>query len=67
MAPTCLGRGDNCDIIVSDPTVSRSHLRVDVGADWSVTVTVDPTAENGLLVNGAKVDRADDRSTATTS
>ncbi|MFI5044862.1 MAG: FHA domain-containing protein, partial [Acidimicrobiales bacterium] len=50
-----LGRGDNCDIIVSDPTVSRSHLRVDVAADWTVTVTVDPTAENGLLVNGAKV------------
>ena len=27
-----LGRGDNCDIIVSDPTVSRSHLRVEVAS-----------------------------------
>ncbi|HKY16440.1 MAG TPA: FtsK/SpoIIIE domain-containing protein [Microthrixaceae bacterium] len=50
-----LGRGENCDIIVTDPTVSRSHLRVDVGADWAVTITPDPTAQNALRINGVKM------------
>ncbi len=46
-----LGRDPSCDIVVSDPTVSRAHVRIDVAADWSVTVTVQPEAENGLAVN----------------
>ena len=50
-----LGRDPACDIVVSDPTVSRSHLRVDVAADWTVTVTVQPGAQNGLSVNDEPV------------
>lgn len=46
-----LGRGDDCDIIVSDPTVSRRHLRIEVAADWSVVVQAQPNVENGLRVN----------------
>jgi DNA segregation ATPase FtsK/SpoIIIE, S-DNA-T family len=60
-----LGRDPSCDIVVSDATVSRRHLRIEVAADWSVTITLEDGAENGLAVNdepvtGARQVTADD-------
>ncbi len=49
------GRGEGCDLIVGDPTVSRFHMRIEVAADWSVTITPQPDTHNGVQVNGATV------------
>lgn len=41
---------------IPDAAVSRSHLRVRVGADLTVTVDENPDATNRLLVDGAPVE-----------
>ena len=46
-----IGRDPACDIAVSDQSVSRTHLRTEVAADWTVTVTPQPDTENGVYVN----------------
>lgn len=47
--PATLGRGYHNDIILSDPHVSASHLRIEYdGESWSVA---DLGSENGLFVN----------------
>jgi S-DNA-T family DNA segregation ATPase FtsK/SpoIIIE len=46
-----LGRDADCDVVLADRTVSRHHLDIEVGDDWSVTVHPRPGTENGLLVN----------------
>lgn len=47
--PATLGRGYHNDIILSDPHVSASHLRIEYdGESWSVS---DLGSENGLFVN----------------
>ena len=53
-----LGRDDACDVVVSDLTVSRTHLRVEVAADWRVTIEPQPDVENGLFVNDRAVTTA---------
>ncbi|MCA9547251.1 MAG: FHA domain-containing protein, partial [Myxococcales bacterium] len=52
---TFLGRGQDCDIVLLDHSVSRRHLRVDrTGDGFSVT---DDGSGNGTWLNGAKVSR----------
>jgi hypothetical protein len=56
-----VGRSRDCDVVVSDPNVSRRHAEVrrdDEGA-WSV---VDLGSTNGLKVNGRRVERSPLRS-----
>jgi S-DNA-T family DNA segregation ATPase FtsK/SpoIIIE len=50
-----LGRDPACDLVVSDPTVSRTHLRIEVAADWSVTIEAAGPVENGVAVNDEPV------------
>ncbi|MGE3315526.1 MAG: protein kinase [Planctomycetaceae bacterium] len=48
-----VGRGDDCDLQVLDPHVSRNHLRLDVGSD--TVVLVDAGGRYGTRVNGTNV------------
>jgi two-component system, cell cycle response regulator len=60
-----LGRGDGCDIMVPDPSVSRKHLQISCrkivksgeGSKLKVVVR-DLQSRNGTLVNYAAVQRA---------
>ncbi len=49
-----VGRAPSCDVVLSDPLVSKQHLRIDVG---DVVEVVDLGSANGLLVDGAHVQR----------
>jgi S-DNA-T family DNA segregation ATPase FtsK/SpoIIIE len=51
-----LGRGDDCELVVSDPTVSRRHVDIEVGLDWTVTITPLGGTENGVAVNDVPVE-----------
>ena len=48
-----IGRGRGCRIQLQDPTVSRRHAAVDIGAAMTVT---DLNSANGVLVDGVKAD-----------
>lgn len=45
-----IGRGPEADLVVQDPSVSRSHVRIDVGANGEL-VLVELGSTNGTLVN----------------
>jgi pSer/pThr/pTyr-binding forkhead associated (FHA) protein len=51
--PLLVGRGDECDIRVDEPLVSRTHARI----DWrsGVHVVVDLQSTNFTRVNGRRV------------
>ena len=50
-----LGRDDDADVHLGDPTVSRRHAQVTVDSDWTVTVRPLPEAQNGVSVNDRDV------------
>jgi diguanylate cyclase (GGDEF)-like protein len=51
--PLVVGRGDNCDIRINDPSVSRRHAIVQAGADgWEVS---DLGSTNGTFLNNVSV------------
>ncbi|WP_153556947.1 sigma 54-interacting transcriptional regulator [Roseimaritima sediminicola] len=51
-----VGRGSNCEIVLSDPIASRFHAVVYFEDDrWQVR---DTRSRNGMLVNGQKTDHA---------
>lgn len=47
-----LGRADDCDIVINDATVSRSHALLTPEPDGSWAALLSPTSR-GALVNGA--------------
>jgi Protein of unknown function (DUF3662)/FHA domain len=51
-----LGRSRECDVMLSDPNVSRRHA--EVRADGGRWVVVDLGSTNGIKVNGRRVDSA---------
>lgn len=54
--PIHIGRGNNCQIVLSDPIASRFHAVVYFEDDrWQVR---DTQSRNGMLVNGQKTDHA---------
>jgi pSer/pThr/pTyr-binding forkhead associated (FHA) protein len=51
-----LGRGHQADLVVSEPTISRSHVAlICVEGQWFAE---DLESTNGTLVNGAATDRS---------
>ena len=50
-----LGRGDDCDVVLADPRVSRRHAVLRALKDGSVSLQ-DLGSGNGTFVNGARVD-----------
>jgi two-component system, cell cycle response regulator len=48
-SPVVLGRGNDCDIRINDPSVSRRHARIQPGADGYFAVDLQST--NGTFVN----------------
>jgi Protein of unknown function (DUF3662)/Inner membrane component of T3SS, cytoplasmic domain len=51
-----VGRSRDCDVVVSDPNVSRRHAELRLGDDgWSVA---DLGSTNGVRVNGRRVDQS---------
>jgi hypothetical protein len=55
-----IGRGQDCDLRIDDPGVSRRHAEVRVSFDTGVPVltVVDLGSTNGIKVGGQKVDTA---------
>jgi len=55
-----IGRGQDCDLRIDDPGVSRRHAEVRVSFDTGVPVltVVDLGSTNGIKVDGHKVDSA---------
>jgi diguanylate cyclase (GGDEF)-like protein len=54
--PLVVGRGDNCDIRINDPSVSRRHVTVQSGPDgWEVS---DLGSTNGTFLNNTAVVKA---------
>ncbi|WP_101616302.1 FhaA domain-containing protein [Bifidobacterium margollesii] len=53
---TVLGRGSNCDIVIDDPGISRSHLEIDI-TDGGV-IARDLGSTNGTYVEGHQVPAA---------
>jgi pSer/pThr/pTyr-binding forkhead associated (FHA) protein len=48
-----IGRGEGCDIVVDDPTMSRSHARV--RSEGDAVVVEDLGSRNGTLLNGERI------------
>jgi len=55
-APVLIGRADDCDLPVADPSMSRRHARVEAAGD-TLRVT-DNSSANGVLVDGTRVAEA---------
>jgi hypothetical protein len=55
-----IGRGNDADLRVDDPGVSRRHIEIRVleGADGPRVSVHDLGSTNGMLVNGKKVEQA---------
>lgn len=53
---TVLGRGSNCDIVIDDPGISRSHMEIDI-TDHGV-IARDLHSTNGTYVEGHQVPAA---------
>ena len=54
-AGATIGRSRNCDVVVSDPNVSREHAEIRPrGGSWVLT---DLGSTNGSSVNGRRIDR----------
>ena len=51
-----IGRHADSDVVVDDPTVSRRHLLVDIGDDWSVLVGAHPDASSPVTMNGEPIE-----------
>ena len=52
-APVTFGRGEDCDIVIADPAVSRHHAELRQEADGFVIT--DRGSSNGTRVNGVKI------------
>lgn len=51
-----VGRGREADLVLSEPTISRTHAAVErVGEEWFVA---DLNSTNGTVVNGSRKTRA---------
>ena len=51
-----IGRGRSADMVLAEPTISRSHAAV--GYDSEGFFVQDLGSTNGTLVNGAKIERS---------
>lgn len=48
-----IGRSDTCDIIIREPTLSRTHAEIkNVSGDWYIT---DLNSSNGVYVDGVRI------------
>ncbi len=52
--PIMVGRGDDSDIFLVDPSVSRKHAEIDVDSGWPIVHDLEST--NGTFVNGEKIE-----------
>ena len=48
-----IGRSDTCDIIIREPTLSRTHAEIkNISGDWYIT---DLNSSNGVYVDGVRI------------
>lgn len=52
--PIQLGRGEEADVQLADPSVSRNHVMIDLGAGYAIVRDLGST--NGTYVNGERVE-----------
>lgn len=50
-----LGRGDDCDIVINDESVSRHHATIEKLADGTFSIS-DNHSKNGVLINKNRID-----------
>jgi len=50
-----VGRGSGCDVRLTDPMVSKDHVRINVGEQIDI---VDLASANGVLLRGSPISRA---------
>lgn len=50
-----IGRSSGCDIVISDPTMSKHHLTVDIAPDLTVVVTPVRDTSNGTFSGGVEI------------
>jgi serine phosphatase RsbU (regulator of sigma subunit)/pSer/pThr/pTyr-binding forkhead associated (FHA) protein len=50
-----VGRKQECDLVISDMTVSRKHAEIEVDASGDECFLVDLNSHNGTMVNGERV------------
>ncbi|MGQ9732089.1 MAG: FhaA domain-containing protein [Candidatus Zipacnadales bacterium] len=57
VTPATIGRGMNCDLRLTDPSVSREHVRV----TWeqNVFVATDLSSTNGIEIDGIRLSRGE--------
>jgi hypothetical protein len=53
---TTIGRGEDCDIVISDKNVSRHHLEIAITPDG--TIVSDLNSTNGTYVEGNRINKA---------
>jgi DNA segregation ATPase FtsK/SpoIIIE, S-DNA-T family len=53
-----VGRQDDCDVVLDDPSVSRHHADIVVDETWTVSVVPAPGTPNGVTVNDDLIDAA---------
>jgi hypothetical protein len=54
LGTTIIGRGDECDLAIEDPAISRAHVAIEVDGD--AAVIRDLGSRNGTTLNGARLD-----------
>lgn len=52
--PLQLGRGEEADVQLADPSVSRNHAMIDLGAGYAIVRDLGST--NGTFVNGERIE-----------
>jgi len=52
--PINIGRSDESDVFLVDPSVSRKHAVIDVDAGWPIVHDLEST--NGTFVNGERIE-----------
>jgi ABC-type multidrug transport system ATPase subunit/pSer/pThr/pTyr-binding forkhead associated (FHA) protein len=50
-----LGRGQNCDILIDDPFVSRHHAQITVSG--TLVQVTDPGSSNGITINDNRIEK----------
>lgn len=54
--PLLVGRGESCDVVIDDDSISRRHLKLEIGAERVAVEDLGST--NGLRVGGEVVEEA---------
>lgn len=52
-----VGRDDECDIVLDDPSISRKHCQIRKNADGKILTLLDLRSSNGTFIDGQRIKR----------